>query len=204
MPRQRSAEPRYRRRVVLEITPDESTLLDRLADRHGTIRGALMAGLTELESDRTAELDAQVAQLTGQLAAEQKRGKAEHDREATQRAGLETQVADVTQALKDAQARAKEQRAELRETRAKLSNERDARRAAEQMRQAAERLLVHHAFCATCNKLVPEAEWAEQPAERGVYVYHQPHGFHDKDGGFLGEKASVLFWRQHARNVGTS
>jgi len=44
MPRRRSAEPRYRRRVVLELTPDESTVLDRLADRHGTIRGAVLAG----------------------------------------------------------------------------------------------------------------------------------------------------------------
>lgn len=204
MPRQRSAEPRYRRRVVLEITPDESTVLDRLADHHGTIRAAVMAGLTALEADRTAELEAQLAQLIGQLDAAQKQGQAEHARDATQRADLEAQLTDATQTLKDAQAQTKDRRAELRETRAKLSNEREARRAAEQTRQAAERLLVHHAYCAACDKLVPEAEWAEQPAERGAYVYHQPHGFHDKDGGIFGQRASLLFWRQHARDGGTS
>jgi hypothetical protein len=201
MPRQRSAEPRYRRRVVLEITPDESTLLDRLADRHGTIRGAVMAGLIALEADRSAELTAQVEQLTEQLAAAEKRAKTERDRTATGRAAQEAQLADATQSLKGAQAEVKDLRADLRETRAKLSNERDARRAAERARQATQALLVHHAYCGVCDKLVPETEWAEQPWRDGFATYHKPHGFRDRVG-VLGRPASLLFWRQHARNGG--
>lgn len=203
MPRQRSAEPRYRRRVVLEITPDESKLLNRQADRHGTIRAAVLAGLAALETDRSAELVAQVEQLTKQLAAvEQARGS-EQDRGATELASLQTQLTEAQQALKAAQAQARELRADLRQTKAKLSNERDARRAAEQHHQAARARLVHHAYCAVCDKLVPEAEWAEEPWRDGFAIYHQPHGFREKPG-FLGQPVTIMFWRKDSAAGETS
>ena len=195
MPRQRSAQPRYRRRVVLEITPDESTLLDGLADRHGTIRGAVMAGLRGLGADRSAELEAQLGELRAELAGAEQRAQADREAVTAEAGDLRTQVAAGRQALKAAQTQAKDLRTDLRDTRTKLSNERDARRAAQQALQTAEALLVHHAYCATCDKLVPEAEWAEQPWGNGFAIFHRAHGFHEKNGGFLGQPASILFWR---------
>ncbi len=198
MPRQRSAEPRYRRRVVLEITRDESTLLDRLADRHGTIRGAVLAGLRSLEDDGGVALEAQVRELAEQLTTAQEGGQADRDRAAAEQPVFDGQLNEAKQALEAAQARAKDLRAGLRETRARLSRERDARRAAEESCQATETRLVHHAYCAACDKLVPEAEWAEQPWRGGFATYHRRHGFHEK-AGFLGQPASLLFWRQHSQ-----
>src|SRR5579859_4382628 len=80
MPRQRSAQPRYRRRVVLELTPDESIVLDRLADRHGTIRGAVLAGLGELDTHRSTELEAQAADLRKRLEQAERDAKAGRQR----------------------------------------------------------------------------------------------------------------------------
>lgn len=194
MPRQRSAEPRYRRRVVLELTPDESAVLNRLADRHGTIRGAVLAGLHMLEADRTAELEAELRDLGNRLGKVQARSQADRQRTADERSVLGERLADAKQDLKEARATAKSLRAQLRETRAKLTRERAARRTSEDASQAAEELLVHHAFCAACNKLVAESEWAEQSWRGGFATYHRRHGFHEKST-LLGEPASLLFWR---------
>ncbi len=135
MPR-RSAEPRYRRRVVLELTRDESDLLDRLADSHGTIRGAVLVGLRELEADRSADLEAQVRDLTAQLATAKRSAADERKRLAAELAAATAQVATSRKELKTTQAERKAAREDLREARAKLSN---ARGAAETQRLALER-----------------------------------------------------------------
>ena len=193
MPR-RSPEPRYRRRVVLELTPDESDLLDRLADGHGTIRGAVLVGLRQLEANRSADLEAQLREMTEQLAAAERSAADERKRLAAELAAATAQVATSRKELKAAQAEGKAASEDLREARAKLSN---ARAAAETQRRALEARLVHHAFCGACNKFVPESEWAEQPdGQQGVYVYHQPDGFRPKPG--LLNLATVLFWRPSA------
>jgi hypothetical protein len=200
MPRRRSAEPRYRRRVVLELTPDESTILDGLADRHGTIRGAVLAGLRGLEADRSADLEARVGALSEQLATAEHNAQLERNRAAADLATLTEQLVASRQALKAAQAQTKEFAADRREAKAKLANETAARRSAAQARQAAEGLIVHHAFCAACDKLVPEAEWAEQPWRNGFATFHKAHGFREKNGGgLLRQPASVLFWRARSR-----
>ena len=192
MPR-RSAEPRYRRRVVLELTPDESDLLDRLADSHGTIRGAVLVGLRELEADRSADLEAQVRDLTAQLATAKRSAADERKRLAAELAAATAQVATSRKELKAAQAEGKAAREDLREARAKLSN---ARGAADTQRLALEARLVHHVFCGACGKLVPESEWAEQAAQGGVITYHKPDGFRPKPG--LLNLPTVLFWRPSA------
>ncbi len=189
MPR-RSPQPRYRRRVVLELTPEESELLDRLADSHGTIRGAVLVGLRVLEADRSADLEAQVRGMTEQLATAERSAAQEHDRLAAELAAATDQVATSRKELKAAQAEHKATREDLREARAKLSN---ARGAAEAQRRALEARLVHHVFCPSCNKLVPESEWAEQAAQGGVLTYHQPDGFRPKPS--LLQLPTVLFWR---------
>jgi DNA repair exonuclease SbcCD ATPase subunit len=189
MPR-RSPAPRYRRRVVLELTPDESDLLDRLADSHGTIRGAVLVGLRALEADRSADLEAQLRGMTEQLASAEQSAADERDRLAAELAAATDQVATSRKELKAAQAEHKATREDLREARAKLSN---ARGAAEAQRRALEARLVHHVFCGACGKLVPESEWAEQTAQGGVLTYHKPDGFRPKPG--LLQPATVLFWR---------
>lgn len=189
MPR-RSPAPRYRRRVVLELTPDESDLLDRLADGHGTIRGAVLVGLRELEADRSADLKAQVRDLSEHLATAERSAVEERDRLAAELAAATKQVATGRKELKAAQAEHKAAREDLREAKAKLSN---ARGAAETQRLALEARLVHHAYCGACGKLVPDSEWAEQAAQGGVLTYHKPDGFRPKPG--LLQPSTVLFWR---------
>jgi dihydroorotase-like cyclic amidohydrolase len=189
MPR-RSAQPRYRRRVVLELTPDESDLLDRLADSHGTIRGAVLTGLTGLEADRSADLEAQVRDLTERLTKAKRSAADERDRLAAELAAATDQIAINRKELKAAQADGKATREDLREARAKLSN---ARGAAEAQRLALEARLVHVAFCGSCNKLVPESEWAEQAGQGGVITYHKPDGFRPRPG--LLQLPTSLFWR---------
>lgn len=192
MPR-RSPQPRYRRRVVLELTPDESDLLDRLADGHGTIRGAVLVGLRALEADRSADLEAQVRDLTAQLATAKRSAADERKRLAAELAAATAQVATSRKELKAAQADGKAARSDLREAKAKLSN---ARGAAETQRLALEARLVHHAFCGACEKLVPDSEWAEQAAQGGFITYHKPDGFHPQSR--LLQPATVLFWRPSA------
>jgi chromosome segregation ATPase len=192
MPRQRSAEPRYRRRVVLELTPDESALLDSLADRHGTLRGAILAGLHELEANRSADLESQVTDMTARLERAERDAQAGRDQAAAQVASLSEQLAASRRDVKTAQAEYKATRENLHETRAKQSNARGAMQA--QLR-VLEAQLVHHAFCGACNRFVPESEWAEEPDGRGgAYVYHQPDGFRPKPA--LMQAPTLLVWRQ--------
>ena len=195
MPRQRSAQPRYRRRVVLELTPDESAVLDAQADRHGTIRGAVLAGLRELEADRTEKLEAQLEALNEQLATAKREADAERERASAELIAQREGSAAGRQAAKAAETKSKDLRADVRELKAKLAQTTAARRASDQARLVAEALRVRHAYCAACDKLVPEAEWAEEAYGQGFATYHQKHQFQPKRAGFLGDAPSVLFWR---------
>jgi septal ring factor EnvC (AmiA/AmiB activator) len=198
MPRQRSAQPRYRRRVVLELTPDESAVLDAQADLHGTIRGAVLAGLHELEADRSARLEAQLEALNEQLATAKREADAERERASAELTAQREGAAAGRQALKAAETKSKDRRADVRELKAELALATAARRASEQARLAAEALRVRHAYCAACDTLVPEAEWGEQTHGKGFATYHKKHEFRPKRGGMFGEAASILFWRSRA------
>jgi len=198
MPRQRSAQPRYRRRVVLELTPDESAVLDALADRHGTMRGAVLAGLHELETDRSASLESELAMLNERLATAKREAHAERARASAELTAEHEGSVASRQALKPAETKLRELRADVRELKAKLATAGAARRASEQARLTAEALRVRHAYCAACDKLVPEAEWAEQAYGQGFATYHQKHEFRPTRGGILGQPASILFWRSRS------
>ena len=176
------------------MTPDESVLLDRLADSHGTIRGAVLAGLRNLDSDRTAALEVQVSDLTNQLEQARERRTTDLTRTDIERSAVAAQLAESKQAMRAALAEAKELRANLREARTNVTRQRAARRTAEESASAARELWVHHAYCATCEKLVPESEWAEQPSRGGYATYHKRHGFREKPGLLTGSP-SLLFWR---------
>lgn len=193
MPR-RSAEPRYRRRVVLELTPDESDLLDRLADRHGTIRGAVLAGMTGLETNRAGELEAQVRDVSDTVASTQAALADERAGHAADLEAAKKERAVARDALKGERQSLDDTKAQLRETRAKLAEQTTARRAADDLRKATQAQLFHHLYCSICKRLAPEAEWAEESdGQGGAYVYHQPDGYRLK-ASWRGE-STILGWR---------
>ncbi len=193
MPR-RSAEPRYRRRVVLELTPDESDLLDRLADSHGTIRGAVLTGLTGLETNRTDELEAQVGKLRDTVTSTKAALAEERASRAADLGAANKERTVAREALKGESQSVREMQAQLREMRAKLSEQTTARRAADELRKATQAQLFPQLYCGICERLAPEAEWAEEPdGQGGAYVYHQQDGFRLKRSWRGGP--TILGWR---------
>lgn len=184
---------RYKRRFLVEFTPNESDLLDRLGLSRGTKRRAILDGLRLLESGELETLRGSVAAL-----------ERERDAAAAEAAVAAAQVAEggtlrdelmaTTSRLRDERGDLKSARASLRQAKQDLgSARRDLAAAQAEIRRLAS-LVPHHAFCAACGKYVPETEWAEQPTEKGgVHVYHKRHGYRPK--ATFGENYSVLFWR---------
>lgn len=184
---------RYRRRFIVEFGPEDSGLVDRLGEVHKTKRAAIIAGLRLLDSGETERLRAQVVATEAELA--------------SARAALE----DKAQVIRDAKPAAAQARADLRERREELAAARaevrrvktanaEVRRAIAELIAELDRLrdqVPHHAYCGYCDKLAPEAEWAESPARGGFDVYHKPDGYRAK-GGLVGGPATVLFWRSKA------
>ena len=194
---------RYRRRFIVEFGPEDSGLIDRMGLAHRTKRAAIIAGLRLLESGELDQLRSRVADLEQALAtadatgaaakppttATAKLDRAKADLAAERTAQRRTQRAlDKAQtALQDAQAtltRAKQDIASLQAERDHLAD-----------------LLPHHAYCGSCEKLVPAAEWAEQATAAGVDVYHQPDGYRPRRG-VIGRPTTVLLQR-HAPGQAT-
>ncbi len=188
------SDRRYRRRFLVEFTPAESDQLDRLGFAHGTKRKAILDGLQLLETGEVDALRTEVAALTAKLDAAT---TAAAKTAATQKADAKKQdAAAATAAAKLAKAEAAHQQTlgQLAKAQQDLNAVRRDLAAARAETQRLAALLPRHAYCGACDKLVPEAEWAEQPARDGVDVYHKPDGYRAK-GGLLNGPATVLFWR---------
>ncbi|HEY5487496.1 MAG TPA: hypothetical protein VIK06_07605 [Candidatus Limnocylindrales bacterium] len=184
---------RYRRRFIVEFGPEDSGLVDRVGEVYKTKRAAIIAGLRLLDSGETEQLRTRLAAIEAELA--------------SARAALE----EKAEAVRDAKPLAAQAKADLREKREALAEARaevrrvkaanaEVRRSNEQLTADRDRLrdlVPHHAYCGYCDKPVPEAEWAEQPAESGFWVYHKSDGYRAK-GAIVGKGASVLFWREKA------
>jgi hypothetical protein len=163
---------------VLELTPDESDLLDRLADSHGTIRGAVLAGLTGIETNRTNELEARVRDLKDTVASTKAALAEERAGHAADLEAAKQERTVARDALKGERQSLGGTKAQLQETRAKLAEQTTARSSADELRKATQWQLFHQLYCSICGKMAPEAEWAEEPdGQQGAYVYHQPHDF---------------------------
>lgn len=175
-------ESRYRRRFLVEFTPAESDLVERLGRVHGTKRRAILEGLAALDSGELAALRARAAELEGQLTAA-----------AATASDARAAVAAAKVELRDERSAHRQTKARLREAQRQVAVARADLAAARAARDRLTVLVPHHAYCAACEKLVPEAEWAEQPMERGVVVFHRPHGYRPKR--TLTQSPSVLFWR---------
>jgi hypothetical protein len=182
---------RYRRRFIVEFGPEDSGLVDRMGQVHRTKRAAIIAGLRLLDSGLIEQLKARVSALEADLSTA---NAASEER---------TQVVlDAKLAAAQADANLPGKRAELAAARAEVRRVKaanaDVRRAIVELTAERDRLsdlVPHHAYCGYCDKAVPEAEWAEQPAERGFWVYHKPDGYRPK-GSLVGGGASLLFWRE--------
>ncbi len=189
---------RYRRRFIVEFGPEDSGLIDRMGLAHRTKRAAIITGLRLLESGELERLRAQAAGLEQALATAQAaeaaarptatatpkldKAKADLAAERTARRRTERQLATAQAALKDTRASLTRAQQDV----ARLQAERD---------QLAD-LLPHHAYCGSCDKLVPAAEWAEQATAEGVDVYHKVDGYRVRRG-VIGRPTTVLL--QHAQ-----
>jgi hypothetical protein len=182
---------RYRRRFIVEFGPEDSGLVDRVGEVYKTKRAAIIAGLRLLDSGEIEQLRARLTAIEAELS--------------SAREALE----DKAKAVRDARPAAVQAKAELREKREELVTARaevkrvktanaEVRRAIVELtteRDHFRDLVPHYAYCGYCDKAVPESEWAEQPAEKGVWAYHRPDGYRAK-GSIVGRGASLLFWRE--------
>jgi hypothetical protein len=180
---------RYRRRFIVEFGPEDAGLIDRMGVAHRTKRAAIIAGLRLLDSGEVERLRSRVT-------------------------GLEAELAAAKEVLAAASAAASSAKPDLAQAKAHLRAERDGHRATKvslkEARASATRanaqiaalraerdrlvvLLPHHAYCGSCDKLVAETEWGEQPARNGYDVYHKTDGYRAKSG--IMNPATVLFWR---------
>jgi len=184
---------RYRRRFLVEFTPAESDLAERLGAVHGSKRRAIVTGLGLLESGEVETLRAHVTALeTERDAAKAAASKAGE--------GLKTAKARAADA-KETAAELREERAAHNKTKAELAQARReitstrqdlATAQSEQQRYAA--ALPTMAYCPACRDLAPRNEWDEKPAEGGVvHVYHAKHGYQPR--ATIMKLQSVMFWR---------
>lgn len=196
-----SPSERYKRPFLVQLTPAESDLLDRVGSRLGTKRKAVVEGLRLLGSGELEALRTRIAELeqAAEVAASEVRTVvatrvAEVD-------GVRRELNHATTHLREERATLRSVRAELRGLRRELASAREQLTGAQQVTRRFASLVPHHVFCATCAKLVPETEWAEQPDQKGgVYVYHRPDGFRPK--ATLTQRPSVLFWLPAPRETG--
>ncbi len=173
------AEPtRLRRRVIVELTPDEVPLLEAAERRHGTKRAAVLAGLR-------AEADAVASASARDQKAGHKATRAAAEREATN--------AKATAALVRKQHALEKQLAELTRERDAANSEiarlEDRAQAAYKEAQgqyqllfediqALEDQLPRSLFCGRCEKWTPEREWTWRPEGTNEVAYHTPCGDH--------------------------
>lgn len=178
------AEPRFRRRIPLELTATEIELLESAQPTYGTKRATLVAGLEALtgleqaraEAARLAEeRDAALAQVE---AAVERAGKAEQRQQATgTRAKDATQTAKAATAkLERALARSEQQ---LSDARRLLSEEQEARVGWQNAYEQAEPHILDALRCPRCKHWADPDQWDTHPAEDGgEIVFHQPCGYH--------------------------
>ncbi len=184
---------RFRRRVVLEMLPDENELLQRVARGHGTMRGALLTGLRLLESDELGQLRATVADLQIKLGKAQRQLSAKKTRKADQA----TAAAKTQSELERLRGGARDAKAELRKTKSALTKAEG--QAADWARHARrlENVAIRFLFCPMCGTFVGEDEWAEQATRKGVGIYHRTHEYKEKR--TLLTTATVMAWRKLPR-----
>jgi hypothetical protein len=171
----------FRRRVVLELTADELPLLEAAQARHGTKRGALIAGLSA--EARIEELERALADA--ERAARARAKGSERDKQATAKAEarLERDLAAARKViakhqadLEAAQARAAQAVDDGEEQRLSLEEQLEAR---EVEIAELERYAVDELYCGRCDRWVAQSGWAWRSTEEGGrYAFHESCGDH--------------------------
>ncbi len=191
---------RYRRRFIVEFGPEDSGLVDRMGEVHKTKRAAIIAGLRLLDSGELERLRERVTALEADLASA--RAELESARASLAEQTAASKKARPAAAQTTADLRAERQahaavQGELRQLKAASAEGHRVQASLEAERDRLAALVPHHAYCGYCDRLVPESEWAEQPARNGFDVYHKPDGYRAKGSTWSGA-ATVLFWRPKA------
>jgi hypothetical protein len=179
------AEPRFRRRVPLELTASEIDLLEAAQPGYGTKRATLVAGLEALAA--LGEARAAAARLEGErdtalydlAAAAERAHKAESTLEpkgATTKTAIQTAEA-ATVKLERSLARSD---AQLDEARQRLSQEQETRIEWQTAYEQAEPQILDALRCPRCKAWADPDQWDTCPAEGGgEIIFHQPCGYHE-------------------------
>jgi hypothetical protein len=178
-------EPRFRRRIPLELTPAEFAQLEAAQPGYGSKRATLVAGLTALtqldkaraEGERLAvERDAALAQ------AAQATERAEKAARANQAAGAKGKTTSRTDATKLARLETDlgHARRQLAETARLLAAERARNADWQHAYQEIDARRVDALRCPRCKQWADPDHWATVAADDGgQIVYHQPCGYHE-------------------------
>lgn len=173
-----------RRRVIVELTPQELPLLDRAERQAGSKRAAVVAGLRALEhaSETAARIEA----------AERERDEAR----TAARAGARTEPASSRRAREEAEAARADAERERDAACAQLDEvlvraEEDRASFEQEVAVCEEEIRTLRArqpsalYCARCDGWAPEVEWAwQEGADEREHAYHRPCG--DRGPGLLG------------------
>src|ERR1035437_5433909 len=184
---------RYRRRFLVEFTPAESDLAERLGAVHGSKRRAIVTGLGLLDSGEVESLRARVEALERERdAANAAASKAGESLKAAKEQAAESKGAATE--LRTERAAHKQTKADLARARRELADTQQTLATAQSEQQRYASALPTMAYCPDCEKYGPRSEWAEQPAADGfIHVYHTKHGYQPKQ--TFTKQLSVMFWR---------
>jgi hypothetical protein len=172
------AEPsRLRRRVIVELTPEELPLLEDAERRHGGKRAAMLAGLrAEAEALAGDARDAEAGEKKARAAAKRA------DSAAQAHAALLAECASLKASLAR---RTRERDAATAETQRLETNAQAAFREAQDQYAAffediaaLEDRLPASLYCARCEEWVPEPEWTWRANGEDEIAYHTPCGDH--------------------------
>jgi hypothetical protein len=176
---------RFRRRLPLELTPDELTLLEHLQAEHGSKRATLIAGLHALAAQPAPHELAQLEHSRDRATAEADalRAKVAELEAAAKKAAASASRRDAASANADAAAKA-----DARAAKTQLAKlERDLAHATrdavewEQAHAALDALRVDGLRCPRCEEWAAPEEWATTETDDGyLLIYHQPCGYHEK------------------------
>jgi len=165
------AEPsRLRRRVIVELTPDELPLLEAAERRHGGKRAAMLAGLR-------AEADG-VTRQARDGEAEEKRARAVAKRADTQAKAHAALLAECASLKASLATRTRERDAATAEIERLETKAQDQYAALFEDIADLEDRIPDALYCARCDTWAPEPEWTWRADGEDEIAYHTPCGDH--------------------------
>jgi hypothetical protein len=188
----------FRKRIPLELAPDDLVRLRALQPPYGSMRATLLAGLEALDRVERAEADqavlvearseaeARVRELEAEVAALQE-ASASHAAKAKRASSATKGDADR------AAARIRALESEATGLRRDLAGVQQTLDATYQTLLEFDETRVDELRCPRCGEFAPSEEWGyEQAEEGGQLIFHQPCGYHE--GGLL-DQGSILGYR---------